>query len=80
MLSLREQLAKGIFESTTISSVEIPKKSPFLGVITDDGYCDYNVPEDVEYLTKDTARNERLYKSSVARKQRKETKKIRFGL
>ena len=79
MLSLREQLANGIFESTTVSSVEIPKKSPSLGIITEDGFCDYNVPEDVDYLTKSTTRNERLHKSSIARKHRKETRKIRQG-
>lgn len=79
MLSLREQLANGIFESTTKSSVEIPKKAPSLGAITEDGYCDYEVAEDVEYLTKDMARNERLHKSRMARKHRKEVKKIRFG-
>lgn len=78
MLSLREQLAQGIFENTK-STVDIPKKSAFLGNITSEGFCDFEVPEDVEYLTKDMSRNNRLYKSNIARKHRKETKRLRFG-
>lgn len=79
MLSFREKLAKGIFESVK-SSVNIPKKSAFLGTITDEGYCDYDVPEDVWYLSKDFKRGTRLYQSNIARKCRRETKRIRFGL
>lgn len=79
MLSFREKLAKGIFESVK-STVNIPKKSAFLGTITEDGYCDYEVPEDTWYLSKDNKRGTRLHQSNIARKHRKETKRIRFGL
>ena len=79
MLSYREKLAKGIFESVK-STISIPKKSAFLGTITEDGYCDFEVPEDTWYLTKDNKRGTRLYQSNIARKHRKETKRIRFGL
>lgn len=79
MLSFRDQLAQGIFEVTK-STVKIPKKSPFLGTITTDGYCDYDVPEDTWYLTRDSKRGLRLHQSNTARKQRKETKRIRSGL
>jgi hypothetical protein len=79
MLSFREKLAKGIFESVK-SSVDIPKKSAFLGTITEDGYCDYDVPEDTWYLSKDNKRGLRLHQSNTARKNRKEIKRIRFGL
>lgn len=79
MLSFREKLAKGIFESVK-SSVDIPKKSAFLGTITEDGYCDYDVPEDTWYLSKEDKRGLRLHQSNTARKNRKEIKRIRFGL
>ena len=79
MLSFREKLAKGIFESVK-SSVDIPKKSAFLGTITEDGYCDYDVPEDTWYLSKDNKRGLRLHQSNTARKNRKEIKRLRFGL
>ena len=77
MLSFREKLAKGIFESVK-STVNIPKKSAFS--ITEDGYCDYEGPEDTWYLSKDNKRGTRLHQSNIARKHRKETKRIRFGL
>ena len=77
MLSFREQLAKGNFASQ--AQTKIPKKSAFLGTITEDGYCDFNAPEDTWYIEKDTKRSSRLHKSTVARKQRKELKRIRFG-
>ena len=77
MTSFREQLAQGKFESKT-SSTEVPKKSAFLGSITDEGYCDYNVPEDSWYIEKDMTRSIRLHQSTNARKQRKELRKI-FG-
>lgn len=73
MLSFREQLAKGQFAAKAQTS--IPKKSAFLGTITEDGYCDYNAPEDSWYITKDTKRSNRLHKSTVARKQRKRIEK-----
>ncbi|SOK58465.1 hypothetical protein [Yersinia phage fHe-Yen9-04] len=79
MLSFRDQLAKGIFENTK-SNVNIPKKSAFLGKITDDGFCDYDVPEDTWYLTRDLKRGSRLHQSNIARQHRKETKRIRTGL
>lgn len=79
MLSFREKLAQGIFETSTPSVVKIPKKSAFLGTITQEGYCDFEAPESEWYLTKDSTRGNRLYKSTVARKQRKELKRIRFG-
>lgn len=79
MLSFRDKLAKGIFEST-ISTVKIPKKSAFLGTITDDGFCDYDVPEDTWYLTRDLKRGSRLHQSNIARQHRKTTKRIRTGL
>lgn len=79
MLSFRDQLAKGILKSTK-SNVNIPKKSEFLGKITDDGFCDYNVPEDTWYLTRDLKRGYRLHQSNIARQHRKETRQIRSGL
>lgn len=80
MLSFRDQLAKGIFTSVKTVINNIPKKSPFLGTITEDGYCDFDVPEDSWYLSKDLKRGTRLHQSNIARKHRKETKRIRFGL
>ncbi|AGC34709.1 hypothetical protein GNZ01_06520 [Escherichia coli] len=77
MLSFREQLAKGQFQAK--AQTNIPKKSAFLGTITEDGFCDYDAPEDSWYITKDTKRSNRLHKSTIARKHRKELKKIRFG-
>lgn len=77
MLSFREKLAKGIFEHSTPSTF-IPKKSKFLGTITEDGYCDFEAPESDWYLTKDSTRSNRLYKSTLARQHRKEVKRIRF--
>ncbi len=79
MLSIREKLAKGIFESVE-STVTIPKKAESLGSITEDGYCDYEVPEDTWYLSKDTKRGTRLHQSNIARKHRRETRRIRTGL
>ncbi|EAZ2023008.1 hypothetical protein BZF66_06815 [Salmonella enterica] len=78
MLSFREKLAQGIFESQP-KVADIPRKSAFLGTITNEGFCDYEVPEDVWYLTKSTERSNRLHKSTIARKHRKEVKRIRFG-
>lgn len=78
MLSFREQLSQGKFESKP-TVTNIPKKSAFLGTITEDGYCDYDVPEDSVYIEKDLKRGNRLYQSTLARKHRKETRKIRFG-
>lgn len=78
MTSFREQLAQGKFESKT-SSTNIPKKSAFLGTITEDGYCDYNVPEDSWYVSKDMKRSIRLHQSTVARKQRKELRRLLTG-
>jgi hypothetical protein len=78
MTSFRDQLAQGIFESKP-TTTKIPKKSAFLGIITEDGYCDYDVPEDNWYVEKDNTRSIRLYQSTLARKHRKETKRYRFG-
>lgn len=78
MISFREKLAKGIFECKQ-TVADIPKKSAFLGTITEDGFCDYEAPEDVWYLTKSTERSNRLHKSTTARKHRQEVKRIRFG-
>lgn len=78
MLSYREQLSKGLFKSEP-KVTNIPKKSAFLGTITPDGYCDFEVPEDQWYLEKDNKRSMRLHQSTVARKQRKVLKQIRFG-
>lgn len=73
MLSLREQLAKGLF--TLQSDCEsIPKKAEFKGTITPDGYCDFEVQEDVWFLNKDSKRGERMMRSERARNQRKELK------
>lgn len=77
MTSFREQLAQGQFESKQ-SNVKIPKKSNFLGTITEDGYCDYDAPEDSWYITKDMKRSIRLHQSTQARKQRKELRRL-FG-
>lgn len=79
MLSLREKLARGIFESSKPTTTKIPKKSAFLGTITTEGYCDFDVPEDSEYLARDMKRNIRLQKSNNARKQRREVRRIRSG-
>lgn len=78
MISFRDKLAQGIFECQP-TVTDIPKKSTFLGTITDDGFCDYDVPEDAWYLSKSTERSNRLFKSTTARKHRKEVKQIRFG-
>lgn len=78
MTSFREQLAQGQFKSEP-KVTAIPKKSPFLGTITEEGYCDYNAPEDSWYVEKDMKRSIRLHQSTVARKNRKELRRIRFG-
>lgn len=78
MISFRDKLAQGIFECKP-TVADIPKKSAFLGRITEDGFCDYDVPEDTWYLSKSTERSNRLHKSTIARKHRKEMKRIRFG-
>lgn len=78
MLSYREKLAQGLFDIK--QTVTVPKKSKFLGTITEDGFCDYDVPEDVWYLPKNLKRGTRLHQSNIARQHRKEIKKIRFGL
>ena len=77
MLSFRERLAQGIFDNKP-KAPSLPRKSAFLGTITEDGYCDYAVPEDEWYLTKDCKRGSRLHQSTVARKNRKELKRLRF--
>lgn len=79
MLNVREQLAKGIFKRTSSIETTIPKKSAFLGTITPTGHCDFEVPEDCEYLSRDMKRNIRLQKSNNARQQRKELRRIRQG-
>lgn len=71
MTSFREQLAQGQFKSEKSKSDSIPKKSKFLGTITDEGYCDFNVPEDTWYVEKDMKRSIRLHQSTVARRNRK---------
>lgn len=77
MLSIREQLALGHL-CTTVNKVKIPKKSKFLGTITEDGYCDYDVPEDKDgYLNKDMTKAYRLMKSIRARNQRKKLRMIK---
>lgn len=78
MLSFREQLSQGKFESKP-TVTKIPKKSAMLGTITEDGYCDYEVPEQTEYLSRDLKRGNRLHQSTLARKQRKQMRKIRYG-
>lgn len=78
MLSFREKLAQGIFESQP-KVTAIPRKSAFLGTITENGFCDYEVPEDDWYLCKSTEKSNRLHKSTTARKHRKELKRLRFG-
>lgn len=79
MISFRDKLAKGIFEIQP-KVTAIPKKSAFLGTITEDGFCDYDVPEDNWYIPKSNERSNRLHKSTTARKQRQELKRLRFGL
>lgn len=78
MNSFREQLAQGQFKSVK-TTTDIPKKSKFLGTITEDGYCDFNAPEDTWYIEKDMKRSIRLHQSTMARKQRKELRRIRYG-
>lgn len=79
MISFRDKLAKGMLECQPKTNA-IPKKSAFLGSITEDGFCDYEVPEDNWYIPKSKERSNRLHKSSTARKQRQELKRLRFGL
>ncbi len=77
MLSLREKLAQGIIESV-VSTVKIPSKFKPLGTITEEGYFDYEVPEnDKSYMEKDNARALRMESSTRARKHRKEVRKYR---
>lgn len=76
MLSIREQLALGHLCSKVQKDVKIPKKSAFLGTITDEGYCDYDVPEESWYLDKDMTKAHRLMKSVRARNQRKKIRMI----
>lgn len=78
MTSFREQLAQGQFKSEP-KVTSIPKKSAFLGTITEEGYCDYNAPEDTWYITKDMKRSIRLHQSTLARNNRKELRRIRSG-
>jgi hypothetical protein len=78
MISFRDKLAKGILEcQPTVTA--IPKKSAFLGTITEDGFCDYDAPEDNWYIEKSTDKSNRLHKSTTARKHRQELKRLRFG-
>lgn len=78
MISFRDKLAQGIFECQP-TVADIPKKAPSLGTITNDGFCDYDVPEDTWYISKSTDRSNRLHKSTTARKHRKELKRLRYG-
>lgn len=77
MLSLRERLAQGIIE-TVVASTQIPSKFKSLGTITEDGFCDYEVPElEKGYMEKDNTRAVRMDSSTRARKHRKEIRKYR---
>lgn len=77
MLSLREKLAQGIIE-TVVATAKIPSKFKSLGNITEDGFCDYDVPEmDKSYMEKDNTRALRMESSTRARKHRKEVRKYR---
>lgn len=77
MLSLRERLAQGVVDFSE-KVVDIPKKSEFLGLITEDGYCDYDVPEeDKSYIEKDNTKAMRMQSSTRARKHRHELRKFR---
>lgn len=67
MLTLREKLM-GL---RAPKKFQIPKKSKFLGTITEDGFCDYEVPEDNWYVEKDKKKADRLMRSTRARKHRK---------
>ena len=73
MLSLREQLAKGLFTLAS-ESAEIAKKSEFKGTITPEGYCDFDVQEDLWFFNKNSKRGDRMMRSERARNQRKELK------
>lgn len=76
MLSLREKLAQGLVETAEV--MDIPKKKQSLGIITEEGYCDFNVPElDKSYIEKDSTKALRMESSTRARKQRKEQRKYR---
>lgn len=79
MLSIREQLLKGIFKDQTQvqSSTKIPRKSPFLGTITQDGYCDYEVEEEDWFISKDNSRANRMALSDKARKHRRVLRDLR---
>lgn len=79
MLSIREQLFKGLLTETNKvqSSTKIPRKSPFLGTITPDGYCDYEVCEEDWFITKDNTRANRMALSEKARKHRRELRDFR---
>lgn len=74
MLSFREQLAKGHFSKST--SVKIPKKHESLGTIDENGYCDFDVPEDSWFLTREKNRANRMVKSERARAQRRNIRRI----
>ena len=75
MLSLREKLAQGLVESS-VCVANIPSKFNSLGTITEEGYCDYEVPEmEKSYIEKDNTRALRMESSTRARKHRKEVRK-----
>lgn len=89
MLTVREQMAQGTFTFASETNpntpqlskhkTSIPRKSPFLGTITEDGYCDFDVPEDETYISKDVTRAVRMDKSERARKQRRNLRELRSG-
>lgn len=82
MLTIREQMAKGIFDAFKDISTKDPeiqcKKEEYLR-ITEDGYVDYDVPEDVEYLSRANTRAIRMDKSERARKHRRDNRRLKTG-
>lgn len=77
MLSIREQLSQGLLIKREVQSPKIPRKTPFLGTITSDGYCDYEVKEEDWFITKDNTRSNRMALSAKARQHRKELRKLK---
>lgn len=84
MLTVREQIAMGIFDAfkEDISDkdpvIENTEKTPRM-TITTNGYLDYEVSIGEEYLEKDCARAIRMDKSDRARKNRRELRRLKTG-
>lgn len=83
MLTIREQMAIGIFDAfNEDSQCKDPQPTithePYLA-LTEDGYLDFAVPADVEYLVKPSSKASRMDKSNRARKHRQENRRLKTG-